>query len=161
MLQAEVGARLQKQPPTLIWNAIWNRVLREKEPTLLLPSHYILLLPESQQGAAKPKLAARQLWSLWPSASKAAFALRASPSQLLWNYTHTQCSVPLHWNMKRPAAAHAVLSFPKENILRKRLRTAVTFHLLLIRPLAHELLSSNAGYGWNITKATAALQSPS
>ena len=61
MLQAEVGARLQKQPPTLIWNAIWNRVLGEKEPTLLLPSHYILLLPESQQGAAKPKLAARQL----------------------------------------------------------------------------------------------------
>ena len=61
MLQAEVGARLQKQPPTLIWNAIWDRVLREKEPTLLSPSHYILLLPESQQGAAKPKLAARQL----------------------------------------------------------------------------------------------------
>ena len=61
MLQAEVGARLQKQPPTLIWNAIWDRVLREKEPTLLLPTHNILLLPESQQGAAKPKLAARQL----------------------------------------------------------------------------------------------------
>ena len=61
MLQAEVGARLQKQPPTLIWNAIWDRVLREEEPILLLPSHHILLLPESQQGAAKPKLAARRL----------------------------------------------------------------------------------------------------